>query len=289
MPRCQSAYPPHAASARTFHELFRAFSVSWPLAFRVAAARGWGLDEYAGHLLGMAQKVAARFPTLELWDHLPKVLEAALKRFDPGRPWSFDRLFDRTLAQRLGREEARAGRKAHRTARKAREAADGLHRRRTPDPQEAIFQRWGRRLAPRAAAYLDGETGVYVTMRLAPVSDSPVQNIAKALGVTKAHLRNRYAGQKVGALVQPALAVRAMPYDHVQRLVRHLREEAGLPDAWVAGLLGGVVVKVDPSVSLMEEGPLVAFLGWGAEENLGGGSDFRHPPGGVRSRGSKRG
>jgi hypothetical protein len=255
------AYPSYARNARTFAELFRDYSMDWPLpSFVDASLPPWGGDkEYAEHLLGRAKHVASQFPEADLWDeHLEETLRQSMQAYDPQKG-KFDRLFERNLLRRLRRERARNSERAARERAQAKEAAQ-VRRPAPVNDAAASYGRWSVYLLDRAYPHLDHATRTYLDLRRTGAS---VSVIADTLQVPEQSLHNRHGGAKLGRQVRRAVqqVVTALPPDHQALLVRHLLDEAGLSPDQVRELVGPVSVPLT-GVPVLEEDDVLAVLGW---------------------------
>jgi hypothetical protein len=259
MSRC-SPYPAYSFTARTFAELFRTYSMDWPLAYLMDASRfPWkDPDDFAAHLESRAKHILKKSPQVDFWDAVPDVLESSLKGYDP-KKGPFDRLFEQNLRRRLKRDRVRAAEHAAEETNNNRQAALAGLLDRSAEGEDP-FKRWTVFILEQAYKRMDERTLAYWQRRQLKMD---VRSIAQELGVSESYLRNRYGGEKFDRLVERAVrrVILDLPTEHLRLLTRHLRDEAGLGQSQIE-LLVGFAVVVDERVRLLDEAELLRVLGW---------------------------
>jgi hypothetical protein len=263
-------YPAYAKEATSFIDLFLAYSLEWP-----EPTRQWVHDDsfdsraYAGHLLGIALRVAQEFPRVDLWEHVEPVLKHSMNWYDP-KKGPFTKLFESTLRERLKKAVARLALATRRRRGYERRGAEEARRRRAErDDVADAYHRWRIYLLDLAMERLDRRTRLYVEMRRVGAS---VKQTAAALGVTEKTLWNKYGGDKDAEMVgrEVRALVLELPPDRRQLLVRHLLDEVGLSKAQVQRLLCGATVADEPAARVLEEPDLLEALGWRPKDFSGG-------------------
>jgi hypothetical protein len=262
-----------AKDARTFRELCAVYGAFFGLD---------GLD--ADRIERLAMRAAADRPEA-LWGGrknsafpvLEDVLLYTAQSYDPEKWLSFEKLFEMNLRQRLKRDAARNAQDAHRERWSIRK-----HNARLQDDStevEVAFKKWTHVLYGEAVARLGPDASYYISLRLAGMK---VKAIAKELGVTEKTLRNRfgYLGMRGGdhrkltALVREKVneLVKQLPPYHRKVLVRHLLDEAGLPQHPVERLLGMSIEGLKGGdILLRDETDVLELLGWKNWSGTSGG------------------
>ncbi|MCE9566176.1 MAG: hypothetical protein K8U57_29490 [Planctomycetes bacterium] len=206
--------------------------------------------------------MATEFPNIEVWDHLEKALRHSLRWYNPTRG-TYDKLFEKTLRERLEKAEARAAITKRRRQNAEAEYAIARTARTSPDERSVGFYRWASLLLDRACDRLDHRTHAFLLMRRSGVT---VADIALNLGTTEQSLKNQYGGQKVAMKVKHAVRQMVLELTDWQRrlLVRHLLENVELQREQVQALLG---VEIDAEgVPVLPEAWLLKIIGWEKEK-----------------------
>lgn len=249
MSTCNSRYSHLEKPARTYDELLQ---VNVMLYWK--STRPFDSDVDGDYLKKCENKFNREFPESDATKHVPSVLKNTLQHYDPAKGRKFRELFEHNLRRCLRRERSEGTYRRRR--RKLFESTSDDRAAQT----EASYDRWSLCMLNVVLPQLDDELKQYINMRR---QNMAVGEIASRLGVPERSLRNRYGGGKLSRLVRQAIAkfVNRMPVEHVRLLTRHLLDEADLSWRDVETLIG-MRFPVDKSVPLMEEGQLLAVLGW---------------------------
>ena len=269
--RCQlPCWPDQTKDAKTFVELFRSATAQWPRVLVDVRRVGQTVEQFAEDLFDVAEQVATEFDGVDLWHALGYTLYGALKGYAPDRS-GFRTYFRECLTVNLRRDQTRAKQKLPRRKRWNEQCEAHYIRRalRHTDNRKAyrLYDRWMKRLYHDALDRLDEQTRTVVRMKYQDKRDWA--DVAKTLGTTEKHVKNRFTEKAVAEAVRDAVreVVLDLPTEDVLLMTSHLHGWAKMTEGQVRNLLQGAYM-VDEGVPALSEDGVLAAMGWN-EENDG--------------------